>query len=76
MIIIYALAIFLVVFLAWHFYVHKLLKDMVFSRMTQQPIIVTVLSTVSFLAALLIIWAISGISVLQYLSAVLSQTGP
>ncbi|BBD08613.1 hypothetical protein [Desulfovibrio ferrophilus] len=76
MAIIYALGIFIVVFLAWHFYIHKVLKDMVFSRMTQQPIIVTVLSMVSFIAALLIVWTISGISVLQYLTAVMNQTGP
>lgn len=74
--IIYALGIFLVVFLAWHFYVHRMLKDMVFAKVTRQPVIVSLMSIVSFIAALLIIWAISGISVLQYLSAIISQTGP
>jgi len=74
--IIYALGIFVVVFLAWHFYVHKLLRDMVFARVTRQPIVVSVLSMVSFIAALFIVWAISGISVLEYLSAALQQKGP
>ncbi|WP_461208319.1 hypothetical protein [Desulfocurvus sp. DL9XJH121] len=70
--IIYALALFAVLFLAWHFYVHKLLKDMVFARVTRKPVILTVMSLVSFVAALFILWAISGISVLQYLAAVLA----
>jgi hypothetical protein len=70
--IIYALALFVVLFLAWHFYIHALLRDMVFARVTRKPVILTVMSLVSFVAALFILWIISGIAVLQYLAALLS----
>ena len=76
MILIYALALFVVVLLAWHFYIHKVLKDMVFTRFTQTPIVVTFLSVVSFVAALFIIWTISGISVIQYLQALMASSTP
>lgn len=73
---IYALALFVVVFLAWHFYVHKLLKDMVFSRMTTRPLVVSLMSVVSFVAALFIVWTVAGISVAQYLAALLAAPSP
>lgn len=76
MVIIYALALFVVLLLAWHFYIHKVLKDMLFTRFTQTPLVVTLLSVVSFVAALFIVWSISGISVIQYLQAIIASPKP
>lgn len=76
MVIIYALALFVVLLLAWHFYIHKVLKDMLFTRFTQTPLVVTFLSVVSFVAALFIVWSISGISVIQYLQAIIASPKP
>ncbi|NJB67577.1 hypothetical protein GGQ74_001217 [Desulfobaculum xiamenense] len=73
--IIYAVAIFLVLLLAWHFFLHGLLTDAVHPRLIRTPFAVRVLSLVCFIVALIIVWTLAGISVLTYLAAVLGYGG-
>ncbi len=72
----YAVAIFLVILCVWYFFLHRWLSGIVFTRVTTKPLAVRMLSIVTLLAAIIIIWQLAGISVLAYWGALLRQGTP
>lgn len=55
----------------WNYFIHDLLAEAA-HRVTPAPLAVRLLSVLSFLAALLTLWLLAGISALTYVRAVLA----
>lgn len=71
---IFAIALVVLVILAWHFYVHRLLSTSLFRRVSPNPFVGKLLSIVTLIAAVFIVWSISGISVIEYVTALIKAS--
>lgn len=71
---IYALTLLVLVVLAWHFYMHRLLTTTLFRRVSPDPYVGKILSIVTLIAAVFIVWSISGISVIEYVAALIGSS--
>lgn len=59
------------VILVWYFFVHRILSERLLGSVTDNRFLARMLSLVTLVVALVIVWSIIGISVLQYAAPML-----
>ncbi len=68
-----ATVIFLLLLVVWVLFIHRWLARTVFARTASDPRRLRVLSGLSFILVLLIIWLVAGVSLLSWITAAIES---